>query len=715
MALTHTQVLEEENQRLKNELSEMLRRNVEDKLQFEETLSKERTLLKAHSEQLTSKESELENTRNMMLRLTRQLDEEVTAKTSLEVKALQLECKINDAVDGEPKLDQSADRKTMATRRDPASIVANKTKDTGVDSEATVSMKLMRVIQQWMDAKDLQQAFLRNASINDVSYTTLNRILGDCRSLQMLDLAQNQLSMDSCSDICRVITVLPCLVVVSLAHNLFSLRSIGYFMTAVMERQNKKRLAPIEVLDLDGNEGFVAAMNASPPVALLKQVSDAVGTRLPPKGVELVANLMKALWKFLHFTEHPQVIGTIEDQVAFHVIDKTSIRKMETALTKIVIMTDDSGHDDGVPKTLHANLALLQLSDAAPYDVFAEASQSKPNEPAKTQSGFHAKSDNQSSQYQDEQRSQTAPAGKARPKRAPDSIGGTFGSSASTQNLSSTVKPFRVELRDPFNDLKATFEQPKEKLQTFNLKQIVTRNGTVLMNMLERMLETTEVDAKDVESDQTLLEYACRTGNMGLAKLCYRRGANLSARTKTGESYFNIVTKSKRYDFMEFLHTYGVRINHQDAEGKTALHVAAANDDVDAVCRLLEWGVDVNLYDHKKRTPLHVAARSGHTKTTMLLLEVGADLNAKDEKEYTAVAHSEAMNHFKLMDRLVQLGGKGHGLAKDNNQQAGDVVKKLGGLALSASVLKSSALGRIGKVAVKGLPPQLQGTFLGTK
>ena len=55
-------------------------------------------------------------------------------------------------------------------------------------------------------------------------------------------------------------------------------------------------------------------------------------------------------------------------------------------------------------------------------------------------------------------------------------------------------------------DLKTAFEPQREKLKTFNLKQIVTRNGTVLMNMLERLLESTEIDARDVETEQTLLE-----------------------------------------------------------------------------------------------------------------------------------------------------------------------------------------------------------------
>ena len=44
------------------------------------------------------------------------------------------------------------------------------------------------------------------------------------------------------------------------------------------------------------------------------------------------------------------------------------------------------------------------------------------------------------------------------------------------------------------------------------------------------------------------LEYACHTGNMGLAKLCYRRGAHLSAKTQKGETAFNIVTQNKRYE-----------------------------------------------------------------------------------------------------------------------------------------------------------------------
>merc|ERR1719412_2493840 len=112
------------------------------------------------------------------------------------------------------------------------------------DKSSQVSTKLMRVVDQWMRHRDLQEALLRGASINDHAFTTLVQAFVDCRSLQTLDLSQNLLTMDSCSDICQLITTAPSLSFISLADNLFSLRSVGYFMTAVMERQNTKKLIP---------------------------------------------------------------------------------------------------------------------------------------------------------------------------------------------------------------------------------------------------------------------------------------------------------------------------------------------------------------------------------------------------------------------------------------------------------------------------------------
>eukprot|EP00928_Gymnodinium_smaydae_P071133 TRINITY_DN54805_c0_g1_i1.p1 TRINITY_DN54805_c0_g1~~TRINITY_DN54805_c0_g1_i1.p1 ORF type:complete len:716 (-),score=237.03 TRINITY_DN54805_c0_g1_i1:44-2191(-) len=714
MASMDARALEEENQRLKKELAEMQSRSKQEKSSLDDKVNKERSLGKAYSDQIKQKESELASLRQCMSKMSRQLDEQTTKTEHMEAQCLHWERKLHDMTEG--GVSSSSAAGTQGKSGKINFDISSKDDDgaEGTGKEAQVSVKLMRVVQQWLDTKDLQQALLRSAGITDVSFSTLVQVLNECRSLSVLDLGQNMLSMDSCSDICRLITTSPALSFVSLAENLFSLRAIGYFMTAVMERQNKKRLAPLEVLDLDANEGIVAAASAPVNENLLNQVNSVLGGRLPPKGPEVVAQVMKALWSFLHYTEHPQVTKTNSEEVAFHFLDTATLRKMENALTKIMIVSDDTAslNDGGSAaaseggmktKAIYANVVLLPLMDAGPADDVgaseSAAAASSAQETSHRPGGYPQQAAGREDGPRGGSKGMTSAATSSAPQRLTEPA---------------ATKPSKIELRDPFADLKTAFEPPKEKLKTFNLKQIVTRNGTVLMNMLERLLETTEIDARDVETDQTLLEYACQTGNMGLAKLCYRRGANLSARTKKGDSYFNIVTRNKRYDLMEFLHTYGVKVNHQDADGVTALHVAASNDDVDAICRLLEWGADVNLHDFKKRTPLHYAARSGHMQATMLLLEVGADMNAKDEKEYTAVAHAEAENNFALMDRLVDLGGKGHGLAQKGDGLAKSKTNKsLGELTVSASTLKASPLGRIGKVACKDLPGQLTGSLPG--
>lgn len=667
--------LQEENLRLKRELVELQSRREKEVADYESRVATEKNQAMSNNEAAQQRTQELESMKTRMVKLTRQLDEEVTRRDQVQAESQLLERKVQDLAKGSVGM-------IMPTR----TAKSSKEEDEHAMRERgnQVSTKLMRVVDQWMRQRDLQQALLRGASINDTAFSTLVQALNDCPSLQTLDLSQNLLTMDSCSDICQLITTAPNLSFVSLAENLFSLRSVGYFMTAVMERQNTKKLMPLDLLDLQGNEGLVAAAASPVPDALLRQVTNALGPegqRLPVTGPELVAQVMRALWRFLHDTAHPQVRDTSPDEVAFQFMDKLTLRKMENALMKILLLGVDGTDSQLRPVTGNLAFAAVMETVAAPAHSQSQNLLKEAESPAKKAL----------------QSSATAAA-------AAHGLAGAAPTPTWTQSEPSKQARAAPHPADPFLDLKSAFEPQREKLKSFNLKQIVTRNGTVLMNMLERVLETTEIDARDVETDQTLLEYACTTGNMGLAKLCYRRGANLSGKTKKGETPFNIVTQKKRYDLMEFLHTYGVRVNSADALGRTALHIAAANDDVDGVCRLIEWAADVNVRCNKKRTPIHVAAGSGNMKTTMLLLEVGADMNAKDDREYTAVAHAEANNHFALMDRLVQLGGRGHRL---NQLARSKSAKMVGELVVSAGMLKSSSLGRIGKVAVKGLPGPL--------
>ena len=254
------------------------------------------------------------------------------------------------------------------------------------------------------------------------------------------------------------------------------------------------------------------------------------------------------------------------------------------------------------------------------------------------------------------------------------------------------------------------------KHMKFSLKQLHGRSGAINMETLDRLLDTTSIEAKDVETGQTLLEFACRSNNLSLAKFCYRRGADLNQFTSSGETPFNIAVKNRSYKMMECLRMYGVKVNSTDEQGRTGLHIATSEHDMDAICRLVEWGADVNARDKHLRTPLHYAAISGHTETAMFLLEIGAELNAMDDKEYTAVAHAEANDHFSLMDRLVMLGGRGHRLLSEQADSR-DVLRPRGGVDESKQrsirfkaplgevrisplyLRKNSSLNRLGKYA----------------
>jgi len=263
-----------ENDSLRKQLEELHQKREQDVVSFEQRIEKERTSGRAHSDMVEQKTSELNSMRGKMSKLTKQLDEEVSRRDIAQTEAAGLQSKVQDLTEG-----QVVSSAAPAGRGKGISFEGQKGQvdEAPKKTDQQPGTKLMRVVASYMEHKDLQTCFLRNTGLNDLSFSTLMQMLPDCASLQTLDLSQNLLTMDSCSEVCSLITSLPHLSFVSLADNLFSLRSIGYFMTALMERQNTKKYTPIDLLDLQGNEGLVAAAAAPAQEDLIKQVYAALG------------------------------------------------------------------------------------------------------------------------------------------------------------------------------------------------------------------------------------------------------------------------------------------------------------------------------------------------------------------------------------------------------------------------------------------------------
>jgi ankyrin repeat protein len=523
----------------------------------------------------------------------------------------------------------------------------------------------MRVVEHWIRHRDLEEVNVRRTGLTDEAFQTLVHVLQQSPSLHTLDLSDNELSMTSVSDIAQLLTSIPELQMLSVARNNLPLHAIGYMMTAMLERQAQDMDPPV-LVNFTNNQGLLNEENhGQEALAMQDRCATLLNLKVSLQSANLLVTTSKALWNFLVDTGHP-LMPADNSVVNWAGLDEVTHGKLLEALRPIVVCEEQI---NGESRSLSAWIAIAESrpeGEEAPADEAEEEDerfvQMAPPEPA-------------------------ADAFPERGSKLPKAV----------ETVEEMPKMTAVETTAP--SPLAISQPPKkvEKSKTFNIKQIVTKNGMILMNILDRMLETTAIDATDVETDKTLLEYASMTGNMSLAKLCFRRGMNMSALTKDGNTAFNVATKRKDYQMMEFLHMYGVKVNSADAEGRTALHVATSNNDIDGICRLIEWGSDINLRNHKKQTPLHFAAMGGYMDVAMLLLELSAELNAKDEKNFTAVAHAEATDHFELMDRLVQLGGK-H--ASELEMEKTAISDKIGRLAQPKFMRKSTSMTRMKKLPV---------------
>lgn len=103
-------------------------------------------------------------------------------------------------------------------------------------------------------------------------------------------------------------------------------------------------------------------------------------------------------------------------------------------------------------------------------------------------------------------------------------------------------------------------------------------------------------------------------------------------------------------------------LDYQDADGKTALSIAAYKGKLDIVKELIKAGANINIQDIMGKTPLMLAVFADEMKVVKELIKAGADLNIKDKNDSCAI-------HWCLtcddLEELIKAGA-------DVNAQDGD-------------------------------------------
>ena len=120
-----------------------------------------------------------------------------------------------------------------------------------------------------------------------------------------------------------------------------------------------------------------------------------------------------------------------------------------------------------------------------------------------------------------------------------------------------------------------------------------------------------------------------------------------------------LAVKENLTDIVSLLVTSHVNLNFQDAQGETALHVAARYGH-DACAKLLlsgtaELRASTELTENTFGwTPLHTACVDGNLNIVILLIEAGADLDRTDDSGWTAKEHAALRGHIKIAKELAR-------------------------------------------------------------
>ena len=110
---------------------------------------------------------------------------------------------------------------------------------------------------------------------------------------------------------------------------------------------------------------------------------------------------------------------------------------------------------------------------------------------------------------------------------------------------------------------------------------------------------------------------------------------------------------------VKLLVDFGADVDHQNHDGRTALHISAADPTLAEVTKeLLDRNADANITDEEGCTPLHVAARWENEQAIDLLLAGDADVSAADNEGNTPLLVALDKQFRNIAEKLVDSGAE---------------------------------------------------------
>ena len=184
----------------------------------------------------------------------------------------------------------------------------------------------------------------------------------------------------------------------------------------------------------------------------------------------------------------------------------------------------------------------------------------------------------------------------------------------------------------------------------FRVADLLSRHGAV-------------VDVRDREGWTSLHVSARILESVDITRWLLKHGANASAQTHIGRTPLHHATYNVNLEAAQALLEYNPDIGLRDRNGDTPLHDILSRIEpstegkvVEIVWRLLEYGADPNIRrdDGSDSTPLHLSSFSGSLEVTRLLLSYGARIDEEDEEWKTPFEVASSHGHDEIMKLLLE-------------------------------------------------------------